>query len=289
MPGWLSRLWARTRRGFAALWKLLPALIVVGAVVALLKADPANRVEYVKALTWPLVATLGYLALRDLIHERLQRMSRVSLGGIADIDFAAQDALLEREAREVAAAIVPDATASAKATAITPPIARQRDEATLAKHQEEVEQARRTAYEEAVELGRRRQEQELKVRRDAVETALKAGAKWGYNMAVQYAEPPEPIIEWDAEGQPTISGAHGRRHSVSTSSQGGLAPLWAARSATSEDKVVVDAEDEVRRLEREYLALKGQIGGIANLGSGKQLEAARERLRRIDPFNHMLR
>lgn len=266
MPGRWVRFKAWSRRALTILGKLVPALIVVGAVLALLKADPSRRVDYVKALTWPLVAALGYLALRELIHERFRHMSRISVGGVADIDFDAQNALLEREARKaVEAAAAPEGDPGEQQS--VPPV-------PALGEPKDVE----------VQMAEMQREQE------AVERAIKAGAKWGYSVASQYAEPPEPIIEWDEDGQPSIVRANGRRRSDPPPSQRGYSGAWAARYSVPRETVVADAEEEVRRCAREYFAAKkGPLGGMVGmLPELDLLEAAKKRLARIDPSNHLL-
>lgn len=270
MLGWLSRLGALTRRGLAALWKLAPALVVVGAVVALLKADPGRRVDYLKTLAWPVVVVLGYLTFRELIQDRMRYIVRLSLGGFAEAEFEQkQNAELQADLREVAAEVREVAAAlpdeEAKAAPDTPPVP------TLGEPSHEAVRAQ-------VELF------------DAVESAMKAGARWGYNMYGQYAEPPEPIIEWDDAGRPTITGAQGRRRSAPPPSQQGITGAWARRNSVPVEKIIADAEEEVRRCERAYFVAKnGPLGGmITMLPERDQLEAAKKRLARIDPSNHLL-
>ncbi|WP_426513134.1 hypothetical protein ACPPVO_22410 [Dactylosporangium sp. McL0621] len=245
-------------------------MIVVGAVVALLKADPNRRVDYLKTLVWPVVVVLGYLAFRELINDRMRYLIRLSLGGFAEAEFEQkQNAELQAdlrevaaEVREVAAALPDEETPAEPDTLPVPPLGEPSRESIRA--QEELF--------------------------EAVESAMKAGARWGYNMYGQYAEPPEPIIEWDDAGRPTITGATGRRRSAPPPSQQGLTGAWARRNSVPLEKIIADAEEEVRRCERAYFAAKkGPLGGmIGMMPELDQLEAAKKRLARVDPSNHLL-
>jgi hypothetical protein len=234
---------------------LLPPLIVGAAILALLHADPANRVAYVKALVWPVVIALGYIALRNPIHERLRSVLKLSVGGVADMEFGKREeadanAALERTAREVALTVVDEPD-----TATAP------DPVALERHQ----------------------------RREAVEDALKAGAKWGYNMARLYATPPEPLIEWDENGNLNITGAEGIRRDPQPAAVGTnrFTGAWAARYVRRPEDIVADAEEEVRRLEAEHVRAKNNIGpeGFVAL---ERLELAKKRLAKVDPDNHLL-
>jgi hypothetical protein len=265
MPGRLARFTAWLRRTGHGALRLLPALVIAGAILALLKADPSRRVDYVKALAWPAVIAFGYFALRDLIHERLRNVSRASVGGV-DLEFekAANDEL-QAEVREVAAAIAPDGDAEG-ADPLQPPVLGEPSQESIRSQTE---------------------------RFDAVEAAIKAGAKWGYSMASQYADAPEPIIEWDEAGEPSIVGAHGRRRSEPLGGyrrHRGPTGAWIAPRLASQEQVIAGAEEEVRRRERAYFAAKnGPLSPmIGMLPESDQLKAAKERLARVDPSNHLL-
>lgn len=46
----------------------------------------------------------------------------------------------------------------------------------------------------------------LTVRREAVEQIVRAGAEWGYRMALLGVTPcPVPVVEWDEQGRPRVT------------------------------------------------------------------------------------
>lgn len=63
------------------------------------------------------------------------------------------------------------------------------------------------------------------------------------------------------DGQPHITGATGRRRAESAPSQRGYTGAVVRWYSVPQEKVIADAENEVRQLEAEYFAAKTQFGG----------------------------
>lgn len=258
---------------------VIPPLVVVGAVWALLQADAANRLDYAKTLAWPAVVVFVVLLLREPIRERVGSIRRASGLGLdlelADKALEAQaNEDLQQAARDVAATVLPDEAPTPEPTPTADGASDDPDQRVAAA----VAEGTRLM----VEAAQRVAEMEQQQRRQAVEDALQAGVRWGYNMAELYDSQPEPIIEWDDHGRPSIVGASGRRRGSTTAGLVYIAGRPGRRGTL--EKTIADAEDEVRKLESDYVMSRGPD----RLAAAARMATAKYRLNEVDPGNHLL-
>jgi hypothetical protein len=219
----------------------LLALAIGGALVWLIATDPSNRLGYVKALVWPIVIIVVAFTVRDVLRERIGSMTKLSMPGSFIAEFAERqsNAELQQSLREASPVLVDD-----------------RDETR------DGDDAQGDSTDTAVAVSTESE------RRAALERAVKAGAVWGFNMAAISDSPPEPVITWGGDGEPTIAGTWGVRrptfawqpfldrylnhHSLDRSGLAHLAaPLASVRHRNAEyDRLVADdAATDAQRAE----------------------------------------
>jgi hypothetical protein len=236
--------------------------------------DPANRLGYVTALAWPVTLIVIALRLSDVIRERVGSMTKVNALGLVDAEFAERtDSVLQSDLRRSASVLI-DEPPPAKS------LSAPGDHRAAHEHPNGRAELGQTESAEAVVVSERVDDH----RREAVERAVRAGAAWGYAMADQYAAPPAPIIEWDDAGEPKIKGARGIRRA---SPFDGVRRFTQAFTDPAEE-IRSRAEDEVRRLERDFYRLSQTTNIIDQFATREQLDAARARLAKVDPRSPLL-
>jgi len=212
-----------TFRAAARRWlrKLSTALLpwtVVGCAVALTltAGGSAARLNYVKALIWPVVAVVVVWSLRDLLRAKVGQVEEVDALGVAmkfRVDQQA-DRQLDSGVR-IAVADLEAAEASIEVRATE-----EADDGT----------------EVGAVLEAARAEAERK-RRSAIERLINESAQWGFVQGGGLGYVLEPILRWNADGTPTLV----------TDSSGRGTREWLEkvqrRSEELEDEVIA-AEDE---------------------------------------------
>ncbi|WP_433221950.1 hypothetical protein ACQP00_22135 [Dactylosporangium sp. CS-047395] len=170
-----SRRWLR-RLGTA----LLPWTVVACAAALTLTADgPAQRLDYVKALIWPVVAVVVVWSLRDLLRTKFGQVEQVDALGVAMKFRVAQEAAqqLQDDVRDAVAEL--DATDAPVEMRVTE--AGETSDAELARAAAEAEQRRRAAIESLVETA----------------------ALLGYAM-IDRGQPPKIGVTWTEDGEPKV-------------------------------------------------------------------------------------
>ena len=255
---------------FATQW--LKWLLVLVAIIGIARWLDDRRLvlDYLKVLTWPLVAGATLFWLRQPLRDKLREILKVQFpGGYAEFATKAFEHELETPSK-----ILQKDTTHPEALSASPTQRESTAPVADISNPDRRENNPHTLYGDGVGLET--------ARRLAIERIIEESANWGYTLAKSGFEGrPAVRIDWGADGRPQV---HYNRDKSVAHFMANYDPFVKARNI----------EKEIRDIEKS-LSRAGSVGGIAGTLAGfdsmanrEHLKVLKRRLARIDPNSALL-